>query len=85
MSSITVHGLDDPLDRMIREKAKQENLSLNKTIKKLLAEALGLSDVPVSNHREDFTELFGVWSDEERDAFEKHIESFSEIDADEWK
>ena len=33
MKSITIHGLEDPLDTLIREKARQEGLSLNKTIK----------------------------------------------------
>lgn len=85
MSSITVHGLDALLDRLIREKAKQENLSLNKTIKKLLAQALGVSEVPKTSHREDFADLFGVWSDEERVAFERRIEPFSVVDEGEWK
>ncbi|MBT6878164.1 MAG: hypothetical protein HOA22_01390 [Gammaproteobacteria bacterium] len=58
---------------------------MNKTIKKLLAQALGLSEVPKTSHREDFVDLFGVWSDEERSAFEKRIEPFSKVDADEWK
>ena len=35
MKSITIHGLDDPLDTLIREKAGKQNLSLNKTIKQL--------------------------------------------------
>lgn len=36
MKSITIHGLEDPLNTLIREKARQEGLSLNKTIKLLL-------------------------------------------------
>ena len=42
MKSITIHGLDEGLEAMIEEKARQEGLSLNKTVKMLLREALGL-------------------------------------------
>jgi len=43
MKSITIHGLDGPLDTLIREKARKQQLSLNKTIKLLLEESLGLT------------------------------------------
>lgn len=85
MSSITVHGLDEPMDRMIRQKAQQDNLSLNKTIKKLLAEALGITSSTNINHRDEFADLFGVWSDEEHKEFENNTGQFSTIDADDWK
>ncbi len=35
MKSITIHGLDDPLDTLIRERAGKQNLSLNKTVRQL--------------------------------------------------
>lgn len=41
MKSITIHGMDDEMDRQIREKAAAEGKSLNKTIKGLLEQALG--------------------------------------------
>jgi hypothetical protein len=37
MTSITIHGLEDPIDSLIREKERQQAISLNKTIKQLLA------------------------------------------------
>lgn len=46
MKSITIHNLDDPLYTLIRVKAKNEGLSLNKAIKKLLADALHLPERP---------------------------------------
>ena len=42
MKSITIHNLDDKLDSLIREKAKKQGISLNKTIKTLLRKSLGL-------------------------------------------
>jgi len=33
MKSITIHNLDDPLDRLLQERARSQGMSLNKTIK----------------------------------------------------
>lgn len=43
MKSITIHNVDDPLDRLLQERAKSQGMSLNKTIKFLLAESLGIT------------------------------------------
>jgi tRNA(fMet)-specific endonuclease VapC len=62
MKSITIHGLDDPLDSLIRQRAKKKKMSLNKTIKELLRESLGLESIDQHNHKKDFQDLFGVWT-----------------------
>jgi hypothetical protein len=84
MKSITIHNLDDPLDRLIREKAKNEGLSLNITIKNLLAEALGLSPKQGEERKKDFLDLFGVWSEQDAREFNKRISDFEKIDPGEW-
>ncbi len=84
MKSITIHNLDDPLDTLIREKAKTEGLSLNRTIKKLLAEALGLSLKKGEGRGKDFLDLFGVWSNEEVKEFNKQVGDLEKIDREDW-
>jgi plasmid stability protein len=84
MKSITIHNLDDPLDSLIREKAKKEGLSLNNTIKKLLAESLGLSPKKGEERKRDFLDLFGVWSDRDVQDFKKRIIDLEKIDPGEW-
>jgi hypothetical protein len=84
MSSITIHGLEDPLDSLIREKARQQGISLNKVIKQLLAESFGLSQKnspPVNN----FADLSGVWSPEDLEEFIRNTEEFSHIDPRDWE
>ena len=85
MKSITIHGLDEPLDARIREKARQQGASLNKTIKKLLAESLGLADEGNRNHRHDFADLCGVWSKEDVEEFHQKIEDLSTVDRQDWQ
>jgi hypothetical protein len=84
MSSITIHGLEDPLDSLIREKARQQGISLNKVIKQILAESFGLSQKnspPVNN----FADLSGVWSPEDLEEFIRNTEEFSHIDSRDWE
>jgi hypothetical protein len=85
MKSITIHGLDSQLDKLIREKAKKEGTSLNKVMKKLLAEALGVSQQGSGDHRDDFLDLFGVWSDEEMDIFDRSVADLRKIDNGDWQ
>ena len=73
MKPITIHGLEDELDEGIRSKAEKEGRSLNKTIKQLLKEALGLVNQP-QDRRQDFLDLFGVWSESELEEFKSATE-----------
>lgn len=84
MKSITIHNLDEPLDRLIREKAKNQGLSLNNTIKNLLAEALGLSPKQGEERKKDFLDLFGVWSEQDVQDFNKRTCDFEKIDPGDW-
>ena len=82
MKSITTHGIDDELYHLIEKKAAAEGKSLNETIKSLLEEALGVR--PSKDHREEFTDLFGSWSAEDRQEFEKATEDLRRVDPGEW-
>jgi plasmid stability protein len=84
MKSITIHGLDDPLDKRIRERAQREGLSLNRTIKKLLAESLGLRPDSEEARRRDFLDLFGTWSQGDVREFMDRIAAFEKIDEEDW-
>jgi hypothetical protein len=85
MKSITIHGLDDPLIELIKTKAKNDRTSLNKTVKALLEQSLGITSYDSQPHRKDFEEFCGIWSDEEKDQFDQAVADFNQIDKDEWK
>jgi len=85
MKSITIHGLEDPLDARIRKKASQQGLSLNKTIKKLLSESLGLEPSHPRDNIETFADLCGVWTREEAAAFNQSTEDFTKVDLEDWE
>ena len=79
MESLTIH-MDDALAQLIRKKAAAEGKSLNKTINGVLKEALGLQP---TNHRTDFLDQCGVWSTEERTAFDALTRR--QVDPEDWQ
>ena len=85
MKSITIHGLDDELDREIRENAKNQGTSLNKTIKRLLKKALGIKSPTEPDYRSEFMDLFGVWSEEDYREFIESTEDFNVVNPEDWK
>ncbi|MBC8259259.1 MAG: hypothetical protein H8E38_09600 [SAR324 cluster bacterium] len=85
MTSITIHGLNDPLERLIREKAHHDKTSLNKTIKTLLSEALGLNSFVPKNYKEEFLDLCGIWGVAEGKEFTANTQEFSEVNDEDWK
>ncbi len=84
MSTITMHGVDKALDRQVRELAKKENTSINRTVQALLRQALGLES-HTADHREDFQDIAGCWSEKDLEEFTAVTESFSKIDPKDWK
>ncbi|MCK4493468.1 MAG: hypothetical protein KAU26_05400 [Methylococcales bacterium] len=83
MKSITIHGLEEPLNTLIRDKAKIQSLSLNKTIKKLLEDALNITQKQ-TDYREDFIEFLGCWNQQQVNEFNQIIEECTQIDTEDW-
>lgn len=84
MKSISIHNLDDPLETLLRKRARQQGMSLNKTIKALLEESLGTAPRVSNGHKEEFLDLCGVWSAREVAEFENALGDFDKIDQEDW-
>ncbi len=80
MKSFTIHGVEKPLADLIRDKAESEGLSVNKTIKKVLEEYLGVKPPPDRKNRGDFEEFLGLWTQNDLDEFENKTSDLREID-----
>jgi ferritin-like protein len=84
MKSISVHGIDEEMEKAIEERAKNEGKSVNRIVKELIAEALGIGDKPPDN-RVEFAELCGVWTEAEAAEFMELIADLEAIDAKDWR
>ena len=76
MKSMSIHGVDRELARRIREKSAEYGLSVNRTMKKLLGESLGLES-DKSKPTQEFDDLCGALS---RRAGEELAALLSEMD-----
>jgi hypothetical protein len=85
MKSYTIHGIEKELDEQIQTKASEMGLSLNKTIKHLLNQALGLSKKDREKSRKEFLDLFGTWSDRDVKEFEEKTADFRKIHRADWE
>ena len=79
MKSITIHNLDEYLITLIREKAKEEGLSINKTIKILLKKALGLINNDSQHNGENIINVFGSWDEKDVKSFQDTIRNFEKL------
>ena len=85
MKSITIHGIDDPLAELIKSKAQSEGLSINKTVKKLLEESLGVKPRDRGINRSDFEEFCGIWSESELTEFEDKTKDLRNVNYEDWQ
>lgn len=85
MKSITIHGIDGPLTELIRSKAQSDGLSVNKTIKKILEEALGVKPRHKNTNRSDFEEFCGIWSKSEHTEFERRTKELRKVNIEDWQ
>ncbi|MCP4714287.1 MAG: hypothetical protein GY868_04145 [Deltaproteobacteria bacterium] len=85
MKSITIHNLDEPLNSLLRRKAKSQGTSLNKTIKSLLESSLGIQSQEPADRRSDFADLCGIWTEKEAQVFFLTQEDMETIDSEDWR
>ena len=85
MKSITIHGIDNPLAELIKSKAQSQGLSVNKTVKKILEEALGVKPQTIAKRRMDFEEFSGIWSEMELAEFQEKTKDLNSVDQGDWE
>ena len=85
MKTLTIRGIDPELDRAIKSRASQNNLSANQWILLSLKQVTGTGKEPVFKKHHDLDVLAGGWSKEETTAFRKNTKVFERIDEDVWK
>jgi hypothetical protein len=84
MKSITVHGIDKETEKLINARAKSARTSVNKTVKELLGKALGM-DKGRNDHRDEFLDLFGVWTEADEKQFRQAVKDLEAVQPEDWK
>lgn len=73
MTAITLRNIPPKLQEVIQRRADSDGLSLNRTVIRLLEEAVGQRTTTGRELHHDLDHLAGTWSDEEAAAFESAL------------
>lgn len=80
--SLTIHNLDPLLYGVLKQKAEATNVSLNRLIKTLLTQSLGLNKTAKVA---DFSDFSNQWTQNELTEFQQTQTQFSTVDANDWQ
>ena len=81
--TITIRNLPSALSRLIRKRARQRRISLNRAVIELLQEGTG--EGRDSHPDDDLDFIIGAWTKDEADAFERDLARQRAIDPELWK
>lgn len=85
MKSITIHNVDDQLAALLQRRAEEAGTSVNRTVKRLIEQALGLKPLPEGSNRREFEAFLGTWSDEELSRFSAATADLERVDDEDWR
>ncbi len=87
MKQITIRDIPDDIAKIVKKKARENNLSLNKAFISLLEKTTGIKAKKMKRKTtyHDLDHLCGAWSKKEANAFKKNLKTQRKIDEDLWK
>jgi hypothetical protein len=85
MRTLTIHALEPAVEKRIRAKARREGKSINQALKELLATSVGVGPTQATDHKADFTEFLGIWTDADAKVFDKAIADLEKVDPADWE
>jgi hypothetical protein len=86
MKQLTIRGFDEPLERRLRELAREQGISLNRAALQLMRQGASVSERRVSTDTvgSALDTFVGVWSDEDEADLLKALEPLEQIDPELW-
>jgi hypothetical protein len=83
--NFNLRGISPQVMQLLKKEAKNENISVNLLILKLIEQGIGVGPKPKRKKYHDLDFLIGTWSSKESKQFAKEIEVFEKIDEELWK
>lgn len=84
MKALTIRDIPKDVEKVIKKRAMQKNISLNKVVLDLLEEATGKKTKKKIIYH-DLDNLFGSWEDEESQEFDRNLSKQRLIDKELWE
>lgn len=82
---MTIRGIDDKVAKLLKDRAKSEEMSVNGLILKMVNESLGIEKKKRIKTYRDLDHLAGTWSEKDFNEFQKRVEDMEKIDEEIWK
>lgn len=87
MRQITLRGIPDEIENMLKKEARKKGISLNRAFISFLEKAAGTKGK--ERHKKiyyhDLDHLSGIWTEEEGEIFTTLLDSQRQIDEELWK
>lgn len=86
MKQLTIRGFDEPLEKRLRELAREQQISLNRAALTLMRRGAGISELGESSGLvgSALDTFVGVWSEEDEAELMRAVEPFEQIDSELW-
>jgi len=84
MKAITLRNVPAAIEKVIRSKARQKKISINRAVIELLEERVGLSDRKRVIHH-DLDRFIGSWTTKEAREFDETLGDMRRVDPELWK
>lgn len=86
MKQLTIRGVDDKLHTILRNKANQQGMSMNRYLLHLIKDSVGLINGGLLNEQvfDDLDELAGTWTQADFEEFEANLHEQRQIDEELW-
>lgn len=85
MVTMTIRGIDDEVSKLLKDRAKSEDISVNGLILKMIKESLGIEKKKRTKTYRDLDHLAGTWSEKDFNEFQKRVKDMEKIDEEIWK
>lgn len=85
MTQLTLRKIPVAVSRRLRQCARQDGQSLNRTAIVLLTRALGLEQPPPTKRKRDLSRFVGTLSAEQEREFQANTKAFEAIDKELWQ
>ena len=82
MDRLTVNDIPPELARALAKAVRDRGQSMDQTVKALLAQALGLSEL---GHDNGLGKFAGTWTEDDLREFERAVGVFEQVDAEQWE
>lgn len=86
MVNLSVRGIEEEVSALLKERAREEEVSVNAMVVRILRQAVGREHMPQIKQRfTDLDELAGSWSKHEAAEFKTAVAPFERIEETLWR